>query len=262
MGIVNSLVNQIGREIGRDVYRNLTTKKVKRNDFESFEIKESIMDRIKNFEISKDEKNTIRDLINIIEQSENSNPEDFEWQNLFLEIDNKIEFCKANLGKEFEQKLDELDQLNASNYEKIKQKHKDYINQVLDLLNQTKNELNSKNLIVAGLASFIGIRSLYLGGKVVTSIYRLILLGIFGIIFYFGFLAFTDPLNYAGDLPTKTSQNIETIQNLGIGLMSCVLLLYLIHVGLGLKKVFYKKRQKDENLESIKMFEGYIKELN
>jgi hypothetical protein len=33
MGIINSFVNQIAREIGRDVYRNLTTKKVKRNEF-------------------------------------------------------------------------------------------------------------------------------------------------------------------------------------------------------------------------------------
>jgi hypothetical protein len=261
MGIVNSFVNQIGREIGRDVYRNLTSKKTKRIDFESFEIKEPLLERIKNFEILKDEGNTLKELTNIIEQSENSNPEDFEWQNLFIEIDNKIDFCKENLDSQFKQKLDDLDALNASNYEIIKQKHIDYMYQVIDLLNQTKNKLISKNLFVAGLASFIGLRSLYVNGKFIPSIYRLILLAIIGSIFYFGFLAFRYPINNAGNLPTTTNQEIDTIKNSGIALMVCALLFYVIHIGLGFYKVYQFKKQKEENQESIILFENYVEEI-
>ena len=133
--------------------------------------------------------------------------------------------------------------------------------QVIALLNQTKNKLISKNLFVAGLTSFIGLRSLYVNGKVIPSIYRLILLAIIGSIFYFGFLAFSDPINNAGNIPTTTNQEIDPIKNSGIGLMVCALLFYVIHIGLGLYKVFQLKKQKEENQESIILFENYVEEI-
>ena len=130
MGIVNSFVNQIGREMGRDAYKSVTS----RNKTSSAESSILLLQDVKSFELLENDDATLREITNLVEKSENSDSEDFEWQELFREIDNKIDFCKENLDNEHLPKLEILDQLNADNFQKVKNEHIDYIERVIVVL--------------------------------------------------------------------------------------------------------------------------------
>ena len=160
MGLVTSFINQIGREIGRDTYRSLVSKKLKNNDdFFSPFTDNSIYDEVIHFELRATEDETFRRLANLVERAEHADPEDFDWQELFYEIDNKIEFCKTHLSSEYAPKLDQLDTINAANYHKIKSLHVNYID---SLINQFESKLNEENTIGTGqiiVRSLIGLRT-------------------------------------------------------------------------------------------------------
>ena len=136
MGIVNSFVNQIGRETGRDAYKSIISTNKFRSKVSSVEAPLSLLQDVKSFELTANDEATLLKITNLVEKSENSDPEDFEWQELFRELDNKIDFCKENLNKEFHPKLEILDQLNADNFQKVKKEHIDYIKRVINVLEE------------------------------------------------------------------------------------------------------------------------------
>ena len=117
MSIVNSFINQIGRELGRDAYRSVMspTAGSKRKQ-QIIDTEVPIFDQVINFELLANDEKTFRYLANLVEKAENTDPEDFEWNELFYELDNKIDFCKANLSEEYKDQLEKLDEINAQNF--------------------------------------------------------------------------------------------------------------------------------------------------
>jgi hypothetical protein len=257
MGIVNSFVNQIGREMGRDAYKSVTS----RNKTSSAESSILLLQDVKSFELLENDDATLREITNLVEKSENSDPEDFEWQELFREIDNKIDFCKENLNKEHLPKLEILDQLNADNFQKVKNEHIDYIERVIVVLENNVKHSEQKNIILAKLLSFIGLRPYYMDGKEVSALYNLVLLLIMGSIFYQGYITYSEPVLNAGDMPVTTQEQIAKVSRMGIGLMVGISLLYIFYLAFAFRKINKYQHPIQENKESITQFQKYLSEL-
>jgi hypothetical protein len=261
MGIVNSFVNQIGREMGRDAYKGVTSSNKIRTKVSSLESSISLFQDVKLFELTTNDEATLLKITNLVEKSENSDPEDFEWQELFRELDNKIDFCKDNLNKEYHPKLEILDQLNADNFQKVKKEHIDYIKRVIEVLENNVKDSVSKNSTVAKILSFIGFRPFYMDGKTVSSLCNVFLLLIMGGIFYKGYLAFSEPILNAGNMRISTQEQIEKVSRMGISLMVCISLLYIIYLALAFRKVNKYECPIKENKKSITQFQKYLSEL-
>ena len=257
MGIVNSFVNQIGREMGRDAYKSVTS----RNKTSSAESSILLLQDVKSFELLENDDATLREITNLVEKSENSDSEDFEWQELFREIDNKIDFCKENLDKEHLPKLEILDQLNADNFQKVKNEHINYIERVIVVLENNIKHSEQKNIILAKLLSFIGLRPYYMDGKVVSSLYNLVLLLIMGSIFYQGYITYSEPVLNAGDMPVATLEQIAKVSRMGIGLMVGISLLYIFYLAFAFRKINRYQHPILENKESSAQFQKYLSEL-
>jgi hypothetical protein len=261
MGIVNSFINQIGRETGRDVYRSIVSSSKTRIKVSSEESSISLLQDVKSFELMAKDEATLLKITNLVEKSENSDPEDFEWQDLFREIDNKIDFCKDNLNKEYHPKLEILDQLNADNFQKVKKEHIDYIKRVIEVLENNFKHSKQKNITLAKILSFIGLRPFYLEGKTVISLYNIFLLLIMGSVFYKGYLAFSEPVLNAGNMGVSTQEQIAKVSRMGISLMVCISLLYIFYIVIAFRKVKKYKCPIMENKKSIDQFQMYLSEL-
>ena len=261
MGIVNSFVNQIGRETGRDAYRSIISSNKIRSKVSSVESPLSLLQDVKSFELTANDEATLLKITNLVEKSENSDSEDFEWQELFRELDNKIDFCKENLNKEFHPKLEILDQLNADNFQKVKKEHIDYIKRLINVLEINVQNSEEKNFTTAKLLSLIGLRPYYMDKKVVYSTFNVILLLIMGSIFYIGYLAYSEPILNAGNAPVSTQEQIAKVSRMGISLMVCISLLYIIYLALAFRKVNKYKCPIKENKQSIDQFQKYLSEL-
>ena len=92
MSIVNSFVNQIGRELGRDAYRSVMSSSARKGSQRIIQEEVSLLDQVKNFELLASDEKTFRHLANLVEKAEHTDHEDFEWNELFYELDNKIDF--------------------------------------------------------------------------------------------------------------------------------------------------------------------------
>ena len=72
MSLVNAFINQIGREIGREVYRNARVRSSKLIPSLSYtDFNKDFSNEIKSFELATYDKISVRNLINLIEKSEN-----------------------------------------------------------------------------------------------------------------------------------------------------------------------------------------------
>ena len=261
MGIVNSFVNQIGRETGRDAYRSIISSSKIRSKVSSVESPISLLQDVKSFELMANDEATLLKITNLVEKSENCDPEDFEWQELFRELDNKIDFCKDNLNKEHHSKLEILDRLNADNFQKVKKEHIDYIKRVIEVLENNVKHSEQKNSTIAKLLSFIGFRPFYLDGKIVSSLCNLFLLLILGGIFYRGYLAYSDPVLNAGNMGVSTQEQIVKVSRMGISLMICISLLYIFYLVIAFRKVNKYECPNKENKKSITQFQKYLSEI-
>lgn len=261
MGIVNSFVNQIGREIGRDTYRSVTSNNRGRNKVSTAQSSDQLLQEVKFFQLSGDDEATLLLITNLVEKSENSDPEDFEWQELFKELDNKIDFCKDNLDTAYHPKLGILDQLNADNFQKIKKEHIDYIKRVIDVLENNDKILEQKNITTAKLLSLIGLRPYYMDKKVVYSTLNIILLIILGNIFYLGYLAYSEPILNGGNAPVSTQEQIAKVSRMGVTLMVCNSLLYIFFLVFAFRKVRKYELTTKENKKSIAQFRKYLLQL-
>jgi hypothetical protein len=261
MGIVNSFVNQIGREMGRDAYRGVTSRNQTRNKVSLAESSISLLQDAKSFALLGNDEATLREITNLVERSENSDHEDFEWQELFYEIDNKIEFCKENLSQEFHPKLELLDQLNADNFQKVKIKHMEYIDRIILHLDTNIKQASKKSIPLAKLLSFIGLRAYYLDGKMTVSIYNIILLLLFVFVFYQGFVTYSDPISNAGNMHISRVEEIAKVSRMGISLMVCISLLYIFYLYFAFRKINRYSKPIEENKKSLDQFQKYLGEL-
>ena len=226
MGIVNSFVNQIGREMGRDAYRGIKNPVKQQRNQVNYLSTESLLEQIKNFE-----------------------------------IDNKIEFCKENLSQEFHPKLEILDQLNADNFQKVKQKHIEYIDRIILHLDTNVKQATQKSIPLAKLLAFFGLRAYYLDGKLTVSIYNIILLFLFVFVFYQGFVTYSDPISNAGTMHISTVEQISKVSRMGISLMVCISLLYIFYLYFAFRKIKRYCKPIEEDKKSINQFQKYLGEL-
>lgn len=152
MGLVNSMVNQIGREIGKDIYRG-----IKSESSDNY----SLRSEISNFKLSPYDKVTIRNLANLVEKSENIDSRGFnDWETCFLDLDEKIDFCKGHLESSFLPKLEELDKINSANYAVAKVRHKIFVSKKIEDVKSEIKKHEDSNVLVPISLSFVGLNSI------------------------------------------------------------------------------------------------------
>jgi hypothetical protein len=260
MGLVNAFINQIGREIGRDAYRSFPRGKRTRKQV-PFEARTSLVSQVKSFELLEDHQATMRLLTNIVEKAEHANPQDFEWQELFSEIDNKIDFCKENLPAEYAEQLNRLDELNAANFKNVMSEHLVYIDTVIQFYENKGNAISSKNNALVYLSAFFGLRSFYLKEYTVMALVNVLFVALLFIMAVLGYLTYIDPIHNAGNLPNDTPEQILKIANLGVGIMSISAILYCLQVVLAFRKIFAFKKTILENNTAKDKFVKYRENL-
>ncbi|MEY5001237.1 MAG: hypothetical protein RLZZ211_1273 [Bacteroidota bacterium] len=262
MSLVNSFINQIGRELGRDAYRSVisgASRGARKQQIVNSD--EPIYNQVINFELLANDEKTYKHLTNLVEKAENTDPEDFEWQELFYELDNKIDFCKAHLSEEYLPQLEKLDQINAENYKWIKGKHLKYIDTVISHFDTIETKLSQKNIGLAYLLTLIGLRASYLGEQLIYTVINVLYVFLLGFTFFNGLMTYNDPKAFNGNLPTDTEKEIATIESTGLMLMGIALFFYLLYFRLGAYKISKYKKEIQKNIESKHKFEAYKAEL-
>jgi hypothetical protein len=263
MSLVNSFINQIGRELGRDAYRSVVSgasRGARKQQIVNSD--EPLYNQVINFELLANDEKTYKHLANLVEKAENTDPEDFEWQELFYELDNKIDFCKTHLSEEFLPQLEKLDQINAENYKWIKGKHLKYIDTVISHFNTIETKLSQKNMGIAYLLTLIGLRASYLGEQLIYTVINVLYVFLLGFTFFNGLMTYNDPKAFNGNLPTDTVKEIATIESTGLMLMGMALFFYLLYYGLGAYKISKYKKEIQKNIDSKHKFITYKAELS
>lgn len=262
MSLVNSFINQIGRELGRDAYRSVMhtstgNKRKPRID----ELEAPIFDQVTNFELLGRDEDTFRHLANLVEKAENTDAEDFEWNELFFELDNKIDFCKANLPTEFHAQLDKLDEMNANNFKRIKSEHVIYIDSVIQHFESTANALSQKNLSLGIILTVFGLRPSYMGEKFIYTLINVLYIFVLGTIGFNGWMTYKYPILFNGNLPNETPADITLIQTMGQVILGISIGFYMLYFFLGLRKISKYKQEIQKNIDSKIKFETYKAEL-
>ena len=262
MSLVNSFINQIGRELGRDAYRSVMSPSAgSRRKQQIVDSEVSIFDQVINFELLANDEKTFRSLANLVEKAEHTDPEDFEWNELFYELDNKIDFCKANLSDEYKDQLEKLDEINAQNFKFIKSKHISYIDSVILYFENKSVELSKKNMWVAAILTLFGFRPSYMGEQFIYTLINLLYIFILGAIGFNGWITFQYPTQFNGNLPSETPADIALIETMGKVMLGIPVGFYLLFLLLGLRKILKYKKEIQNNFDSKIKFETYKSEL-
>ena len=261
MSIVNSFVNQIGRELGRDAYRSVRSSSARKGSQRIIQEEVSLLDQVKNFELLASDEKTFRHLANLVEKAEHTDHEDFEWNELFYELDNKIDFCKANLSSEFQMQLDKLDELNANNFKYIKAKHVTYIDSVILHFENKATDLSKKNVVLASVLTVIGLRPSYMGEKGIYTAINVLYLFLLAFIFHNGWMAYHFPALNNGNLPNETPAELALIMSMGKVLLGIAVGFYALYFILGIRKIFKFRKEVENNVDSKVKFETYRMEL-
>jgi hypothetical protein len=262
MSIVNSFINQIGRELGRDAYRSVMSPSAgSKRKQQIIDSEVPIFDQVINFELLANDEKTFRYLANLVEKAENTDPEDFEWNELFYELDNKIDFCKANLSEEYKDQLEKLDEINAQNFKYIKSKHIGYIDSVILHFENKSSELAKKNLFAAAFFTFFGLRPSYMGEQFIYTLINILYIFVLGAIGFNGWMTYHHPDLFHGNLPNETPADIAVILSMGKVMVGIPVGFYLLFVSLGLRKIFKYKKEIQNNIDSKLKFETYKVEL-
>ena len=262
MSLVNSFINQIGRELGRDAYRSVMSPSAgSKRKQQIVDIEVPIFDQVINFELLASDEKTVRHLANLVEKAENTDPEDFEWNELFYELDNKIDFCKANLPSEFHEQLEKLDEINANNYQYAKSKHVAYVDSVILHFENISADLAKKKPSTAAALTFVGVRPSYMGEQFIYTLINILYIFVLAKIGYNGWLSYQHPTLFNGNLPIESPADIALIQTMGKVILGITLGFYLLFLLLGLRKILKYQKEIQNNIDSKIKFETYKAEL-
>lgn len=260
MGLVQAFINQIGREAARDVYRS-GGKKLRevvnsRNDTFT---NPGILTEIENFELNETETTSIRQLSNLIEKSENTEVNNFEWEEIFIELDNKIGFCKEELDKQYFTKLNELDKKNELNFLKKKAEH---ISFVKDLITQVKKEAypNKPVFVIAVLCSLLGLGPLYFRESTAKIVLYLLTTALAIILVYFAYGHFMYPEQFIKHSKMEHDQSLKAAKSLGVALGILGGIFYLLILFSSLKQIRLKRNENQSKSEHLLLLEEYINE--
>lgn len=263
MSLVNAFINQIGREIGHDVYRNARVRSSKHIPTISYtDFNEDFNTEIKSFELAAYDKVSVRNLINLIEKSENINPRSFNWQDCYVELDNKIDFCKEHLDKEHLEKLEALDNQNAMNFSVAKEQHKNYIAKTIENIKNEITNYESRNLALGFLLSLLGLNPVYFKmnfGKIFGHLFGTI---VGAICFYYGYITYIDPAMHHGNLPIENEAQIKIVKNVGIAIIIIGAAFYFPVLISSIKRIMNAQKVNTNNQETLSTLTKYLGELN
>lgn len=157
MSLVNSMINQIGREIGKDLYKGLKSS-VTIPSIGNY----SFQKELSEFKLAAYDKVTIKNLVNLIEKSDDINPRGFnDWETCYLDLDEKIDFCKQHLDASHLPKLEELDKINSVNYAVAKERHKTFVAKQIETIKLEIKKHENSNILIPIMISILGINSFY-----------------------------------------------------------------------------------------------------
>ena len=263
MSLVNAFINQIGREIGREVYRNARVRSSKHIPSLSYtDFNKDFANEIKSFELATYDKVSVRNLVNLIEKSENINPRSFNWQDCYIELDNKIDFCKEHLDKEHLDKLESLDQRNSMNFSVAKERHKTFIGQTIENIKLEMANYEKRNPILAFTISLLGFNPIFYKlnfGKIFSHLFSTVV----GIIcFYYGYIIYIDPIGHHGNLLINNDADLTKVKNLGITIIVIGSIFYLPVLISSIKRILIEQKNNVNNKETLITLTDYQDNLN
>ena len=259
MSLVNSFINQIGREIAHDVYRNATTTNYySRTKKKQVDFNESFLNEVKNFQLAGYDKVSVRQIINLIEKSKSVNPSSFDYQNCYIELDNKIDLCKQHLDKEQLQQLEELDRLNESNYKIAHSEHKTYVLELIKSMEDTKKD----SLVLSVILSLVGLNPIYYKEKFLIIFNHLLgaLVGLPCLVY--SSLMLISPENFHGTKELKTDKDLSDLKHIAITLLVIGLIFYLPILFGSFKRISNHNKlikNKESFLEKLKNYNSTLK---
>jgi hypothetical protein len=146
MSLVQSIFNQVGREIGRDLYKSAKSLK-SGNSYSEYDELGSILKEIQDFQLSSYDKTTIKKLANLVERSGEISSRNFIFDDIFIELDRKIDFAKKYVKEEHKDTLEQLDKENNFNYTSHLYAHKLWIGRQVEEKEKKVSELKDVTLV-------------------------------------------------------------------------------------------------------------------
>ena len=258
MGIITAFVNQIGREAARDVYRGVKSKinspatsLIIPSDFNT-----SFLLKVTAFKKLVSEEETLRHLVNYVEEAENTAVDNLDWLDIFTELDNKIEFCKVELGPSSQEKLSVLDVQNQKTFNLKLEEHKVYIAENIAALEV--KVAKSPNYTLGILLTFLCCNPIYYKAglaRIVTTIIMVLILLFFA---YWAYFCFFNAEKIAQQV---TAERIRGVKTLAFLFFSLSFLIYLGIVYRSAKRANEARRNSLGNENVLKTLKNYLDTL-
>jgi hypothetical protein len=258
MGIITAFVNQIGREAARDVYRGVKSKVnspatslIIPSDFNT-----SFLLKVTAFKKLVSEEETLRHLVNYVEEAENTAVDNLDWLDIFTELDNKIEFCKVELGPSSQEKLSVLDDQNQKTFNLKLEEHKVYITE--NIAAMEANVAKSPNYTLGILLTFLCCNPIYYKAglaRIVTTIIMVLILLFFA---YWAYFCFFNAEKIAQQV---TAERIRGVKTLAFLFFSLSFLIYLGIVYRSAKRANEARRNSLSNENVLKTLKNYLDTL-
>ena len=258
MGIITAFVNQIGREAARDVYRGVKSKVnspatslIIPSDFNT-----SFLLKVTAFKKLVSEEETLRHLVNYVEEAENTAVDNLDWLDIFTELDNKIEFCKVELGPSSQEKLSVLDDQNQTTFNLKLEEHKVYIAE--NIAAMEANVAKSPNYTLGILLTFLCCNPIYYKAglaRIVTTIIMVLILLFFA---YWAYFCFFNAEKIAQQV---TAERIRGVKTLAFLFFSLSFLIYLGIVYRSAKRANEARRNSLGNENVLKTLKNYLDTL-
>ena len=258
MGIITAFVNQIGREAARDVYRGVKSKinspatsLIIPSDFNT-----SFLLKVTAFKKLVSEEETLRHLVNYVEEAENTAVDNLDWLDIFTELDNKIEFCKVELGPSSQEKLSVLDDQNQTTFNLKLEEHKVYIAENIAALEA--KVAKSPNYTLGILLTFLCCNPIYYKAglaRIVTTIIMVLILLFFA---YWAYFCFFNAEKIAQQV---TAERIRGVKTLAFLFFSLSFLIYLGIVYRSAKRANEARRNSLSNENVLKTLKNYLDTL-
>ena len=258
MGIITAFVNQIGREAARDVYRGVKSKinspatsLIIPSDFNT-----SFLLKVTAFKKLVSEEETLRHLVNYVEEAENTAVDNLDWLDIFTELDNKIEFCKVELGPSSQDKLSVLDDQNQTTFNLKLEEHKVYIAE--NIAAMEANVAKSPNYTLGILLTFLCCNPIYYKAglaRIVTTIIMVLILLFFA---YWAYFCFFNAEKIAQQV---TAERIRGVKTLAFLFFSLSFLIYLGIVYRSAKRANEARRNSLGNENVLKTLKNYLDTL-
>ena len=258
MGIITAFVNQIGREAARDVYRGVKSKinspatsLIIPSDFNT-----SFLLKVTAFKKLVSEEETLRHLVNYVEEAENTAVDNLDWLDIFTELDNKIEFCKVELGPSSQEKLSVLDDQNQKTFNLKLEEHKVYISENISAMEA--KVAKSPNYTLGILLTFLCCNPIYYKAglaRIVTTIIMVLILLFFA---YWAYFCFFNAEKIAQQV---TAERIRGVKTLAFLFFSLSFLIYLGIVYRSAKRANEARRNSLGNENVLKTLKNYLDTL-